>query len=141
MNKKPFIVIIEDNQDDYEAIIRVFKKNFPDNNHIWFKDSKKALEYINSLIATDNMPAFILLDLNMPGIDGREMLVHIKNKTKQIPVIISTTSSAKKDILQCYHNGANSYIQKPVNFTQLEEVLLATTKYWLEINISANEQI
>lgn len=132
------IILIEDNQDDCEVITRGFKAcdfSYPIQ---WFKTSSSALEYLQN---PDNpLPYLIILDLNLPGIDGRTMLESIKlnERLKEIPVIIFTTSSDQKDVKQCYEKGANSYIQKPVNFYQMKEVCKTISQYWFNISILPN---
>ena len=82
------------------------------------------------------LPAIILLDLNMPGTDGRTVLKILKQDPQlfKIPVIIFTTSSNNEDIEECYRLGANSYVTKPINYSALEEKVCLIVRYWLEFN-------
>lgn len=141
MTKHP-ILLIEDNRDDAEAVLRGFSA---DNNTypvLHFNSSTSALAHLNdsSLLYPASL---IILDLNMPGLDGRRMLEIIKShpKYKSIPVIIFTTSSDQKDVRHCYENGANSYIQKPVNFEQMKSICHTLKEYWFNSAILPEEEI
>ena len=127
------ILIVDDNEDDYEAIIRAFKKVGLNNPVSLCKTGKESIEFLKS-VGKIERPALILLDLNMPGMDGREVLRLIKedSELRRIPVIIWTTSSNDKDIEACYQTGANAYMQKPVNFDNLLELIKRLREYWFE---------
>jgi two-component system response regulator len=136
----PTILLVEDNIDDYEAVIRSFKKAHLDNPIHWCKSGKDAMDYLKSEgkyaeAAIVTKPALILLDLNMPGVDGRKALGLIKQHPdlKKTPVVILTTSADEKDIEQCYELGASTYIQKPVNFEGLVEAVSRIKEYWFGI--------
>lgn len=94
-------------------------------------------DMINQLkLATkDDLPDLILLDLNMPRMDGREALEEIKKdeELRAIPIVILTTSNAEEDIIKSYNSGANSYIPKPVTFDGLREKIIALTAYWFDV--------
>lgn len=142
MIKLPTILLVEDNDDFYEATIRSFKKNHFINPVHWCKSGQQALDYLNKRNAYANdssvvRPALIMLDLNMPGIDGREVLARIKNDEglKTIPVIILTTSIDPIDVDECYRLGASTYIQKPVSFDGLAEAIRTMQSYWFGIAI------
>jgi CheY-like chemotaxis protein len=132
----PSILLVEDNVDDYDATVRSFKAAHLDNPIQWCKSGQDALNYLKregkyaGVPAT--RPALILLDLNMPGIDGRKMLSILKQDPalRKIPVLVLTTSSDEKDIEQCYEIGASTYIQKPVNFAGLIEAVGRIKDYW-----------
>lgn len=126
------IILVEDNQDDCEVIVRGFKACECSHPIKWFQSSQAAIDYLQQYNVTQ--PHIVILDLNLPGIDGRSLLKIIKTdaKLQQIPVIILTTSSDEKDIKYCYENGANSYIQKPINFFKMKEVCKVISGYWFE---------
>lgn len=132
----PTILLVEDNIDDYEATIRSFKQAHLDNPVHWCKSGKDALDYLKRegkyADASDDMPGLVLLDLNMPGIDGRKTLALVKQdqNLKQIPIVILTTSADERDIKQCYELGASTYIQKPVNFEGLVDAISRIKDYW-----------
>lgn len=134
------ILLVEDNQDDYEATLRSLKKNHLLNPVHWCKTGQDALEYLQKKDA--KRPSLILLDLNMPGIDGRQVLQKIKGdeNLKFIPVVILTTSADSKDVDQCYSLGASTYIQKPVSFEGLTEAVRTMKDYWFGVAILPGEE-
>lgn len=134
------ILLIEDNEDDWEATKRSFRKNNFLNPIKWCSSSQEALQYLRreGAYANDNTaqtPDLILLDLNMPGMDGRQLLEVLKTDDvfKKIPVIILTTSSDERDIEDCYALGASTYVQKPVTFDGLTEALKTLQEYWFGV--------
>lgn len=134
------ILLVEDNIDDYEAAIRSFKQAHLDNPVQWCKSGRDALDYLKHEGAyaskrRSSAPALILLDLNMPGIDGRKTLSLVKqdDELRKIPVVILTTSADERDIEQCYALGASTYIQKPVDFEGLVEAIRRIKNYWFGI--------
>lgn len=139
MKDLPQILLVEDNEDDYEATQRSFMKNHFINPIIWCKSGQDALDYLNRkgrYAQNDNIkPGLILLDLNMPGIDGRKTLEIIKSNDdlKAIPVVVLTTSADSKDIKQCYMLGVSTYIQKPVSFDGLTNAIRTMKEYWFGI--------
>lgn len=140
MDNLPPILLVEDNQDDYEATVRSLKKNHFVNPIKWCKNGQEALDYLlkKGQYAQDaTVPGLILLDLNMPGIDGREVLRQLKDypELRRIPVVVLTTSSDVKDVDECYEIGASTYIQKPVSFGGLTEAIRTMKDYWFGIAI------
>ncbi|TBR42139.1 response regulator [Marinomonas agarivorans] len=142
MNDIPHILLVEDNQDDYEATLRSLKKSHFLNPVHWCKNGKDALDYLynEGNYADDietRLPDLILLDLNMPGVDGRQVLKKIKAdpKKRSIPVVILTTSKDHKDIEACYDMGASTYIQKPVDFEGLTQAIRTMKDYWFGVAI------
>jgi two-component system, response regulator len=138
----PTILLVEDNIDDYDAAIRSFKAAHLDNPVHWSSTGRDALDYLKSegLYAQNpnlELPGLVLLDLNMPGLDGRAVLAIAKqdSRLKKIPIIILTTSSDERDVLQCYELGASTYIQKPVNFDGLINAIKRLKDYWFGIAI------
>jgi two-component system, response regulator len=140
------ILLVEDNQDDYEATCRAFQKANLSNPVIWSKSGRDALDILKKDGAhkdahDGSRPGLVLLDLNMPGIDGRKTLEVIKqdDELKQIPVIILTTSADDRDVQACYQMGANTYVQKPVSFDGLIEAIKRLKAYWFEIALLPKE--
>ena len=132
--KMPSILVVDDNEDDYEAVARAFKKVGMTNPVSLCTSGQDALTFLKSQDRKDDMPVPIMLDLNMPGMDGFQALDHIRKDAaiRQIPVVVWTTSSNKKDIDTCYHLGANAYMQKPVIFDDLVESVRRLRQYWFE---------
>jgi CheY-like chemotaxis protein len=138
-NSQP-ILLVEDTPEDAEATLRAFKKAGMANPIFHCKDGDDALDYLRQQgqytdPAKAPRPGMILLDLNMPGTDGREVLSAIKadDKLCQIPVIVLTTSADERDIQVCYRDGANSYIQKPVDMKGFLESIQRLVDYWYHI--------
>lgn len=130
------ILLVEDSEDDYEATMRAFRKANLFNPVHWSMSGQDALDFLHQPgIVKNHGPGLILLDLNMPGLDGRSTLRLIKDdkQLKHIPVIILTTSSDERDINICYQMGANTYIQKPVTFDGLIDAIKRLKEYWFEI--------
>ena len=136
------ILLVEDNPDDAELTIRELKKHNLANNLFHVSDGEEALEFI---FATgryantrdlDIAPKLILLDIQMPKVNGIEVLEKIKSNEliKSIPVVMLTSSKEDPDIKKCYALGANSYIVKPVNFEGFAESIKNLGYYWLLLN-------
>jgi two-component system response regulator len=149
MNKTPArlqpIVLIEDSEDDCEAIMRAFRKSGAEYPIIWCNTGQQALEFMQKSCVQDSdnilKPILIMLDLNMPGIDGRKILETIKSHDmmKSIPVIIVSTSDNERDINQCYQLGASSYIQKPLDFDALTETVRRLKEFWFDTALLPKE--
>lgn len=148
VNTSQTILIVEDSPEDYETTIRAFRKSGVSNNIVKCEDGDEALDYLfrRGKYVDPNKsprPGIILLDLNLPGTDGRDVLAEIKKSdvTKKIPVIVLTTSSDERDIEKCYADGANSYVHKPVDLKGFFEAISRLKDYWFEIVIlPKNEQ-
>jgi CheY-like chemotaxis protein len=129
------ILIVEDSPDDFEATKRAFSKANLRNRIQHAESGELALAYLRD--ETCAKPGIILLDLNMPGLDGRKTLEIIKqtHQLKAIPVVILTTSNDERDVQACYDLGANTYIQKPVDFDGLIAAIRRLKEYWFEIAV------
>jgi len=138
-DRNQLIIIVEDSPEDYDATLRAFKKVHLKNKVIRFEMGDDCLDYLFGRGEYEgekpSLPGLILLDLNLPGLDGREVLKIIKTTPhlKMIPVVVLTTSDDERDIDDCYRDGANSYIQKPVNFQGFIEAITTLKEYWFEI--------
>jgi CheY-like chemotaxis protein len=131
------ILLVEDNEGDVGLIEEVFKEtNFRNRLHI-AKDGEEAIHFLygEGMFLGSQHPDLILLDLNLPKKDGREVLREIKedNVLKNIPVVILTTSGAEKDILRSYDLHANAYVTKPIDFDQFIMVIKSIANFWLEV--------
>ena len=131
------ILLVEDNPGDIRLTKEVLKDGKIKNNLSVAMDGEEAISYLKKEGSYSNAltPDIILLDLNLPKKDGREVLAEIKSDSNlmMIPVIILTTSSAEKDILSTYANYANCYITKPVDFNQFINVIRSIENFWLTI--------
>ena len=131
------ILLVEDNINDAELTIRELKKSNMANNLIHLKDGEQTLDFLFSQDG-QQLPKLILLDINMPKINGIEVLQKIKSDpaTSGIPVVILTSSKEDPDIKKCYALGVNSYIIKPVNFESFREAIKNLGFYWILLNQS-----
>lgn len=134
------IVIAEDDEDDYILTRDAFAESRLINNLVWVHDGEELLDYLTrhgeyAAPESSPRPALILLDLNMPRMDGREALERIKTDAslRSIPVVVLTTSRAEEDIVRSYDMGVNSFIQKPVSFSDFAQALSLLGTYWLEV--------
>jgi CheY-like chemotaxis protein len=131
------ILLIEDNTGDARLAREALRDAKVRNNLSWVSDGAEALAYLRREGRFEKAPRpdLILLDLNLPRIDGREVLSEIKadEKLKRIPVVILTTSQAEEDILRAYHLNANCYISKPVDLDQFIKVVKTIEDFWLSI--------
>jgi two-component system response regulator len=136
------VLLIEDNVTDAELTIRELKKHNMSNNLVHVKNGEEALDFIfatGKYAETRNVqypPKIILLDIQMPKVNGIEVLQRIKTDplTKSTPVVILTSSKESPDIQKCYDLGANSYIVKPVNFEGFAQAIKNLGFYWLLLN-------
>lgn len=130
------IVLADDDEDDRLMTREALAANRLTNPLHEVSDGVELLDYLNELVATgQDLPGLILLDLNMPRMDGREALSAIKSSAelRQIPVVVLTTSRAEEDIFRTYDLGVNSFVTKPVTFTGLVDVMHELGHYWLQM--------
>ena len=141
------ILLVEDNPDDRELMKLAFAQGEITHNLIVVSDGIEALDYLHKQASNNNgevakdfsltgMPSLIMLDLNLPKINGIEVLRRIRAdpRTRLIPVIIISSSTEPQDIIDSYINGCNSYIRKPIHFTQLQQFVREISTYWLTVN-------
>lgn len=136
------ILVVEDSNDDFIATMRAFKKSNVVNQVQRCITGDQALDYLFqrgefSTPGKAPRPVIILLDLNLPGTDGRSVLRIIKEDRNllKIPAIVLTTSSAEHDIEWCYTVGANSCVQKPIDFDKFTQKIACILEYWLNVSI------
>jgi len=135
------ILIVEDSDDDYEFTERALKMGNLSNPLKRCKSGEDALQYLfrSSPYSSESAPrpGLILLDLNMYGVDGREVLRQLKldDKLKSIPVVVLTSSPHERDIQECYRLGANTYVQKPVSPEMFVQAIGCLKDFWLQIAI------
>jgi len=136
-----YILLVEDNPDDVDLTIMALEKNNILNKVRVARDGEEALSFLFDEEAGNKeteLPAVILLDLNMPKVNGLDVLKQIRKnvKTKRLPVVILTSSNEEQDIIRGYDLGANSYICKPVDFKNFVNAIKQLGQYWLVINKS-----
>ena len=129
------ILLIEDNEGDILLTREAFEESKIINNIKIIKDGKLAIKYFESLNEKDDIPHLVLLDINLPKVNGHEVLAYIKGNEnyKRIPVIMLTTSSSKPDILKSYNNHVNCYITKPIDVTDFMTAISKIEDFWINI--------
>jgi two-component system response regulator len=145
MIRRSTILLVEDNPDDEELTIRAFEVCKLTNEIVVVRDGMEALDY---LFATgthadrdpEQLPQVVLLDLNLPKVDGLEVLRRIRAdaRTRRLPVVVLTSSSEERDIIQSYDLGANSFVRKPVDFFRFIDAAQQLGLYWLVLNSPAD---
>ena len=141
------ILLVEDNPDDRELMKLAFAQGEVPHNLIVVSDGIEALDYLQKQTNSSTserindrslmgMPSLIILDLNLPKISGIEVLRRIRAapRTKLLPVVIISSSNEPQDLIDSYINGCNSYIRKPIHFTQLQIFVREISTYWLTVN-------
>lgn len=131
------ILLVEDNEGDILLTLEAFKELKVKNNVAVVKDGAEAIEFLKreGKFIESTLPHLILLDINMPRLNGIEVLDFIKrdNKLRKIPVVMLTTSSSESDILECYDKSANCFITKPLDFGKFMDVVKSIESFWFSI--------
>lgn len=140
---KRYILLVEDDQDDIDLTRLALKQNNITSDVIVKSDGRQALHFIEELAESENTdelkPTVILLDINMPEVDGLSVLKKLKAtaSVKEIPVVMLSSSDEKRDVENSYKYGANSFIQKPADFEDFVFAVKHIGKYWLDLNKTA----
>ncbi len=131
------ILLVEDNEGDAELAREALTASMMNNNLFWVDNGEKAVDFVNKKGEYTEMPRpdLIILDLNLPRMDGREVLKYLKNHEdfKSIPIVILTTSSDEIDVLKSYKLHANCYITKPLDLDRFIDVVESIKGFWLSI--------
>ena len=134
------MLLVEDNEDDIELTLRALRKNNLENEVFIARTGDEALDWLfrTGVHATreGDLPEVVLLDLKLPGMSGLDVLKTIRadERTRTLPVVILTSSSEDRDMVESYKLGANSYVQKPVDFSEFLEATRQLGMYWLVLN-------
>ena len=131
------ILLVEDNQDDELLTVRGLRQGSIINKIVVARDGQEALDYLFGTGGCEQVvPAVVLLDLKLPKVDGLEVLRRIRAdvRTKNLPVVILTSSNQERDVIESYQLGCNSYVRKPVDFDQFIEAAQQLKLYWLVLN-------
>jgi len=135
------ILLVEDSQDDVDLTLHALRRERLANNILVVRDGEEALDFLfcsgkYADRSFDRPPKLVLLDLKLPKVDGMQVLQRIKGdpRTKSIPVVVLTSSNEECDLAAGYSLGANSYIQKPVDFEQFRRTVKDAGLYWMVIN-------
>ncbi len=136
------LLMIDDSADDYHTTVVSLRKAGISNPLFWCESGDAGLDYLNRRgeyadLAGTPLPGLILLDINMPGTNGKEVLREIKTDEDlcRVPVIMLTTSDDERGVDECYVAGANRYITKPVGFAEFIEALTRLRSFWFEVAI------
>lgn len=142
------ILLVEDNADDELLALRALRSCKQVQDVIVVRDGSEALDYLfgSGLYSerdTREQPSLILLDMKLPKLNGLDVLRLVRQdpRTRYHPVVLMTSSRQETDIIAGYSLGANSYVQKPVNFDEFAEVIHDLAKYWIEVNRTPNLSI
>ena len=140
------ILLVEDSDDDVALTLRAFKSHNITNEVVVASDGARALDYLfgaDDGTPPGEIPAIVLLDLNLPKVNGLEVLQRIRaeERTRFLPVVILTSSNEQRDLVEGYKLGANSYVRKPVDFTEFTHAAKQLGMYWLLLNQSPSEGI
>jgi CheY-like chemotaxis protein len=139
MAERKVVLLVEDNPDDRDLTLRAFERHQFGNVVDTVADGQAALDYLlapGPEGALRPLPEIVLLDLKLPRVDGLEVLRRIRaeERTRLLPVIVLTSSAEEQDLVQSYSLGANSYVRKPVSFTEFMEASRQLGMYWLVLN-------
>ena len=144
--KEKYILLVEDNPDDEELTLLALRKNNISNEVVVARDGVQALEHLfgnesGTQPPPRDLPTLVLLDLKLPKVDGLEVLERIRQseRTKYLPVVVLTSSKDERDIVSSYSRGCNSYVRKPVDFSEFIEATRQLGLYWLLLNESPPE--
>ncbi len=132
------ILVTEDDEDDYILLRDAFQEHHPDIQLAWTRDGEETLAYL-ARVADDpaqSLPFIIILDLNMPKVDGREVLREIRatERLKHIPVVVFTNSGNWRDAMDAYRLGVNSFVRKPAGYREQVEFVQCFYKYWFHFS-------
>lgn len=139
MESNRTILLVDDNPDDVALALRAFSRSPVDSRVVVARDGVEALDYLLGYAdghTARELPAFVLLDLKLPKIDGFGVLRSLRQakRTELLPVVVLTSSREERDLVASYRLGANSYIRKPVDFDRFQHVVGTLGKYWLDLN-------
>ena len=144
LTQNRIILLVEDNPGDEALTLRALKKNNIHNEVVVAHDGVEAIDYLfgtGKFAGRDPqlLPELVLLDLKLPKMDGLEVLRRIRGEehTRLLPVIMLTSSLEERDVIESYATGCNSYVRKPVSFTEFTEAVRQLGLYWLVINVGA----
>ena len=147
MTREPCILLVEDNDDDADLTQMAFRDAKIGNPIVRVSDGVEALDYLfaqGTHAGRDpaDVPAVVLLDLNLPRLNGLEVLAALRGNptTKKLPVVILTSSREERDRVAAYDNHANSYVQKPVDYDQFVQAARQLGLYWVVLNIPAQNR-
>lgn len=133
------ILLVEDNPNDAELALHALKKNNLANSVDWVKDGEEALDYLfhrGPYTEKKGLPKVVLLDLRLPKVDGIDVLRAVRQNpdTKELPIVVLTSSKEERDLIETYRLGVNSFVTKPVVFKEFVETVANLGLYWVIVN-------
>ncbi|WP_425390693.1 response regulator [Ekhidna sp.] len=138
---KNHIVIVEDSEDDAKLAMKSFKELKSIKEIVWLKDGEEALHYFKGKGAYEKRdlsvkPKLIFLDLKLPKISGVDVLAELKidSTYDEVPIVVVTSSGENRDLERCYELGANSYVVKPIDYSEFRNLTATVSQYWTMIN-------
>jgi CheY-like chemotaxis protein len=141
MPQDKIILLVEDNHDDEELVLRALKRSNIGNDVVVVRDGAEALDYLFGMGAytgrnTNMLPSVVLLDLNLPKMGGLEVLQRLRANelTRLLPVVILTSSKEERDVFEGYRLGANSYVRKPIDFVEFATAIGNLGLFWVILN-------
>ena len=135
------ILLVEDNPDDEALAVRALNKGGFSNDLVVARDGVEALDYLfDENKGSEELPAVVLLDINLPRVNGLEVLKRLRKNivTRKLPVVMLSSSKEERDILNSYKYGCNSYLRKPVDFKKFTDLIIQVERYWLNLNEAPN---
>lgn len=139
MNSAPPVLVVEDNDEDFDMLQLAFQSAAVPNALLRCQDGEETLDFLlrqGRYAQAEHAvrPGLILLDLNLPGLDGRQVLERIKadSQLRAIPVIVFSTSDNPRDVQSCYQSGVSAYLLKPVDLERFERMVRLLKEFWLE---------
>lgn len=130
---EPYVLLVEDNSDDEALILMSLRKHDIAGRVVVCRDGAEALDFFAS---AEQLPILVLLDINLPKVDGIEVLRRLRaqERTRRLPVVILTSSREEKDIIAGYNSGCNGYVQKPVEFDEFSNAIRRLGFFWMFLN-------
>jgi len=128
------VMVVEDSLDDFQALARAISRTGVEGVELrHFSSAQEALDHLTGLADTTRLPHFMIIDLNMPGMDGKHLLrcIRADPQISHVPIIAMTNSSHAADLHECYAQGVNAYIRKPIGFKDMVDAMDATIRFWL----------
>ena len=134
--RQKYLLLIEDNPDDELLIIRALSKNLDEHTIQIARNGEEAISFLSNCVQDDSLPEAVILDIDLPRKNGIEVLKEIRSneKTRFLPVVMFTSSDERRDFIDSYMMGANSYVRKPVNYHEFSRVIQEIGSYWLKTN-------
>ncbi|MEM7520756.1 MAG: response regulator [Pseudomonadota bacterium] len=132
--EQKYVLIIDDDEEDVFAFKWAMKYSLPEVSIVHIDDGAKAVDFLLNQPPADNLPVLILVDINMPGVDGYDTLIAIRNSVtmRHLPVLMFSTSGSPAEVRRSYAEGANAHLVKPTSIAELRELAVSVSDFWLK---------